>query len=148
MAHMRSEYSGTLIRDLLLHAERRVAAEERRFIHENYGIGRSDFFVLDHLWSHGPLPVSVIGRKVLLTSGSITSAIDRMENRGFVLRNRNPDDRRISMIELTPLGRELIETNTVRHAELLEDLVSQLSGAEKSQLANILRNLADGAKTG
>ena len=52
------------------------------------------------------------------------------------------------MIELTPLGRELIETNTVRHAELLEDLVSQLSGAEKSQLANILRNLADGAKTG
>ena len=136
---MREGYSGPLIRDLLLRAERRVAAEERRFIHENHGIGRSDFFVLDHLWSSGPLPVSVIGRKVLLTSGSITSAIDRMENRGFVGRNRDPNDRRISMIELTPLGRELIETNTVRHAELLENLFARLSGAEKSQLANILK---------
>jgi hypothetical protein len=43
------------------------------------------------------------------------------------------------MIELTPRRRELIENNAVRHAELLENLITRLSGAEKSQLANILK---------
>lgn len=119
-----------------------MAVKERRFIHENCNIGESDFRVLGNLLNHGPLPVSVIGRKVLLTSGSITSAVDRLEKRGLVCRGRNPNDRRISVIELTGVGRETIETADVQHAEMLENLVSPLSNAEKSQLANILRKLA------
>ncbi len=130
------------MRHLLHHAEWAVAAEERRFIHKNYRMGESDFRVLDNLLNHGPLPVSAIGRKVLLTSGSITSAVDRLEKRGYVSRSRNPDDRRISVIDLTRIGRETIETADVQHAEMLENLVSPLSDAEKSQLANILRKLA------
>ncbi len=68
------DISGPVMRHLLHHAEWAVAAEERRFIHENYRMGESDFRVLDNLLNHGPLPVSAIGRKVLLTSGSISKS--------------------------------------------------------------------------
>ena len=43
----------------------------------------SDFAVLEALLHKGPLPVNEIGRKVLLTSGSITVAVDRLESRGI-----------------------------------------------------------------
>jgi MarR family 2-MHQ and catechol resistance regulon transcriptional repressor len=41
------------------------------------GLGLSEFAVLEVLLHKGPQPVNVIGRKVLLTSGSITAAVDR-----------------------------------------------------------------------
>src|SRR5712692_8134164 len=45
------------------------------------GLGRSDFAVLEVLLHKGPQPVNIIGRKVLLTSGSITAAVDRLQSR-------------------------------------------------------------------
>src|ERR1700730_14653038 len=46
----------------------------------------SDFAVLEALLHKGPLPVNEIGKKVLLTSGSITVAVDRLETKGLVER--------------------------------------------------------------
>jgi MarR family 2-MHQ and catechol resistance regulon transcriptional repressor len=45
------------------------------------GLGLSDFAVLESLLHKGPQRVNVIGQKILLTSGSITTAIDRLESR-------------------------------------------------------------------
>src|SRR5262249_61635194 len=54
----------------------------------------SDFAVLEALLHKGPLPVNEIGRKVLLTSGSITVAVDRLETKGLVERRASSADRR------------------------------------------------------
>jgi len=48
------------------------------------GLGLTDFAVLELLLHKGPSPVNVIGSKVFLTSGSVTTAIDRLENRNLV----------------------------------------------------------------
>ena len=47
-------------------------------------LGLSDFAVLEVLLHKGPLPVNSIGVRVRLTSGSITTAVDRLEQRGLV----------------------------------------------------------------
>src|SRR5260370_31799394 len=54
----------------------------------------SDFAVLEALLHKGPLPVSEIGRKVLLTSGSITVAVGRLEGKGLGERRAHRADRR------------------------------------------------------
>jgi MarR family 2-MHQ and catechol resistance regulon transcriptional repressor len=53
---------------------------------EALGMCPSDFAVLEALLHKGPLPVNTIGKKVLLTSGSMTAAIDRLTSRGLVER--------------------------------------------------------------
>jgi len=50
------------------------------------GLGGSDFAVLEVLPHKGPQPVNIIGKKVMLTSGSITAAIDRLESRKLLRR--------------------------------------------------------------
>jgi DNA-binding MarR family transcriptional regulator len=55
----------------------------------------SDFAVLEALLHKGPLPVNEIGKKVLLTSGSITVAVDRLETKGLVERRASGADRRV-----------------------------------------------------
>ena len=72
------------------------------------GLGLSDFAVLEILLHKGPLPVNTIGRQVMLTSGSISTAIDRLEDKGLVRRQACPNDRRVTYVTLTPTGRTLI----------------------------------------
>jgi len=102
---------------------------------------RTDFAVLEVLLHKGPLPVNTIGRKVLLTSGSITTAVQRLEKRGWVRRTPDSSDRRIVRVELTDPGRERIETAFAEHAERLEEAFSPLSSAEKDTFLKLMRKL-------
>src|ERR1041384_7202449 len=77
----------------------------------------SDFAVLEALLHKGPLPINEIGKKVLLTSGSITVAVDRLESKGFVERRASGTDRRARIVHLTKDGRELITRVYADHAE-------------------------------
>ena len=68
----------------------------------------SDFAVLEALLHKGPLPVNEIGKKIQLTSGSITVSVDRLEARGWVERRASGTDRRARIVHLTKEGRKLI----------------------------------------
>jgi len=107
----------------------------------------SDFAVLEALLHRGPLPVNTIGKKVLLTSGSITVAVDRLEERGLVLRAPDPFDKRVTLVHLTPAGKELIEQAFCEHARQLEGLVSCLSDEERVELTRILKKLGLNAES-
>ena len=105
------------------------------------GLGTTDFAILEALLHKGPMPVNAIGKKLLLTSGSITTAVDRLVAKGYVARNDDPDDRRVRMVELTRAGRELIEPAFARHEQDLEQIVAVLSASERTTLVNLLRKL-------
>lgn len=56
------------------------------------GLGSSDFTIMEALLHKGPLQINQIGERVLLSSGSMTVAVNRLENKGFVQRIKDPSD--------------------------------------------------------
>ncbi|HEV3277018.1 MAG TPA: MarR family transcriptional regulator [Terriglobia bacterium] len=108
------------------------------------GLCDSDFRVLEALLHKGPLPVNVIGEKVELTTGSITTAIDRMEAKWLVVRKRHPQDRRVRLVELTTKGRRLIEQAYAQHAIDMERAARTLSRRERTTLIGLLKRLGKG----
>jgi MarR family 2-MHQ and catechol resistance regulon transcriptional repressor len=104
-------------------------------------LGDSDFRVLEALLHKGPLPVNVIGHKVDLTTGSITSAIDRLEEKCLVTRKHHPDDRRVRIVELTTTGQRLIEKAYAQHQLDMDEAVRGLSREERTALVNLLKRL-------
>lgn len=105
------------------------------------GLGLSDFAVLELLLHKGPQPVNVIGKKILLTSGSITTAIDRLESRKLVHRTAHPEDRRTRLVELTDKGKRLIECAFRRHALDMEETMAVLTRNERLELIRLLKKL-------
>jgi MarR family transcriptional regulator, 2-MHQ and catechol-resistance regulon repressor len=100
----------------------------------------SDFAVLEALLHKGPLPVNEIGKKVLLTSGSITVAVDRLETKGLVERRAHGTDRRARVVHLTKEGRKLITRAYADHAADMERLASaSLTRAERETLIGLLK---------
>src|SRR5580698_224539 len=75
---------------------------------EEAGLGLSDFAVLEALLHKGPLPVNTIGPIVDLTPGSISTAVDRLVEKGLVSRVESAEDRRVRIVALSTLGKDLI----------------------------------------
>jgi len=102
----------------------------------------SDFAVLEALLHKGPLPINEIGKKVLLTSGSITVAVDRLESKGLVERRASGTDRRARIVHLTKGGRELITRVYADHASDMERLAAaSLNRNERETLIRLLKKI-------
>jgi MarR family transcriptional regulator, 2-MHQ and catechol-resistance regulon repressor len=102
----------------------------------------SDFAVLEALLHKGPLPINELGKKVLLTSGSITVAVDRLESKGLVERRASGTDRRAKIVHLTKAGKELIARLYADHAADMERLTSaSLTKAERETLIRLLKKI-------
>src|SRR6476660_3906414 len=102
----------------------------------------SDFAVLEALLHKGPLPINEIGKKVLLTSGSITVAVDRLETKGLVERRAHGTDRRARIVHLTKEGTKVITRIYADHAADMERLASaSLTKEERKTLIRLLKKI-------
>ena len=101
----------------------------------------TDFAALEALLHKGPLTITELQGKVLLASGSMTAAVDRLEKRGLVVRKFSRSDRRVRVLELTREGNRLAASSFMKHAEDLEALMAVLSKKEKEVLYGSLRKL-------
>src|SRR5439155_14830461 len=101
----------------------------------------SDFAILEALLHKGPQPVSELGRRIDLTSGAMTTAIDRLEARRLVTRADHATDRRAWVIHLTPEGRALITKVFARHRDAMERAMRGLSKTERATLTDLLKQL-------
>ena len=101
----------------------------------------SDYAVLEVLLHKGSLPVNAIGEKVLLTSGSMTTAVQRLEKKGLVVRERSEGDARVVLVHLTNEGMSLIQEVFTAHAEDLDELFIEFSEDERIQFAGLMRKL-------
>src|SRR5438270_2212015 len=133
--------SGVHVWLVLWKAAQAVEAYAKRSI-EHLELGGSDFAVLEALLHKGALPVNEIGRKVLLTSGSITVAVDRLEAKGLVERRASKDDRRARIVHLTKEGGRLITRAYKEHAADMEQLANaSLMKAERMTLIRLLKKI-------
>jgi MarR family transcriptional regulator, 2-MHQ and catechol-resistance regulon repressor len=139
--------SGVHVFLVLWKAGRAVQAFAERSVSAS-GMGGSDFAVLEALLHKGPLPVNEIGKKVLLTSGSITVAVDRLERKSLVERRAHGTDRRARVVHLTAAGRKLITRVYADHANDMERLAAaSLTKSERKTLIALLKKIGYEAAT-
>lgn len=135
-----ADSSGIHLWLILWKATRSLEAHAQRSI-RGFDMCQSDFGVLEALLHRGPLSVKELGAKVLLTSGSMTAAVDRLTARGLVTRQDDAKDRRSRIIHLTDAGRELIERVFAEHRDAMEQAVAGFPVEERLALIESLRRL-------
>ena len=135
-----SEESATRVYLVLWRATRAIEENAARSV-STLGLGHSDFAVLEVLLHRGPQPVNVIGKKVLLTSASITAAVDRLETRKLLRRTSDPKDGRSRIVELTQSGRRLIEQAFQKYERDMEETMAVLKSAERVDLVRLLKKV-------
>jgi DNA-binding MarR family transcriptional regulator len=110
-------------------------------LHASYELKIGEFDVLSALKrANGvALTPSQLYQSMLLSSGAMTSRLDRLESRQLISREHCPQDRRSVKVSLTPQGKKLINAVYPVHFALLKDLLSPMSASDKRQLAALLK---------
>lgn len=109
------------------------------------GLTYSDLDVLATLRRAGApfrLTPTALRRSVLLTSGAMTACLNRLEARGLLTREADPDDRRVLAAALTSAGRELADQAIGPRFSDAAEALANLTADERKGLADLLRKLS------
>jgi DNA-binding MarR family transcriptional regulator len=92
-----------------------------------------------------PLRMSDIAQRLTLSPGGTTKVIDRMEALGYVARRADPDDRRATVVEITPEGRRAhTRTRAIVDAELEAAWAGHMTESEARVIVDVMKRvLAD-----
>jgi DNA-binding MarR family transcriptional regulator len=104
------------------------------------GVNRSDGKCLDVLQEHEPMTAGALAEELGLTTGAITTLLDRLEKAGYVTRTRDTVDRRRVLVELTPRARRRIEELYGPMAEHGREWFEPLSDDEIRLLTDFMRH--------
>src|SRR5213592_1084463 len=135
-----TDASGTHLWLIMMKAHRTLARLATRSI-ESSEVGLSDFAIMEMLLHKGPQPVNEIGRRVELTSGAITTAVDRLESLKLVAREAHPTDRRARIVRLRPKGGALARKSFAVHKAAMDLAAGSLSKHERAALIELLKRL-------
>lgn len=114
-----------------------------------YNLQKGEFDVIATLKRAGKpyqLTPTKLHQSLLLTSGAMTSRLDRLEKAGLILRQPSPTDRRSVQVQLTLLGLGLVNKVLPLHIENEKKALSALSENEQQQLSLLLNKLTLGLK--
>jgi len=126
----------------------RAVTEPARQHLKRWDLSPTEFAVLEVLYHKGPLPLSALAERVLITGASMTYAVKQLERRGLVRRRPSAEDQRFVFGELTDVGRTLIAEVFPEHAEEIRRGMQGLSRQEKRQAAELLKRLGLAAAAG
>ena len=132
--------SGSHIRLVFGKAHMAIEQVDRESIGHT-GLSVTDFMILEALLHKGPLPINTIGEKILLTSGSMTAAANRLVGRGLIERVQDPVDGRRFYLHLTNKGLQLISSAFQRHRETLDQLFECLDREERDEFVRLLKKV-------
>jgi MarR family 2-MHQ and catechol resistance regulon transcriptional repressor len=108
-----------------------------------YGLSKSSLNIL-MLLRHGSdegIQLHDLGELLLVSRANITGLMDHLENKGYVKRLVDPQDRRVRHARITPKGEALLDEFMPVHYRNLKGLLHDLSGEERETLVGLLKKV-------
>lgn len=120
----------------------------RRATEEVIGMKLKQLIALDHLRQQQGCLQQVLGQSLMLDPNNCVLLLNDLDDRGYVERRRDPADRRRHLVEITPAGLEAL-SGAERKLESLEDeVLANLSAAERTELHDLLAKALAGQEPG
>lgn len=101
------------------------------------------FDVIATLANQPPMTCKTLGEKTLITKGTLTGILDRLEMKGIIERKANEEDARSQKVALTSTGQEIFEHTFPTHMQHLEKAFNQLSPQKMTELTTSLEQLRE-----
>lgn len=105
------------------------------------GISINDMHIIEAIGIEQPKNMSSVAKKLQVTVGTLTIAINSLVKKGYVVRVRSEEDRRVVLISLTALGERAFHHHMKFHNEMIQATLQGLSEEETQVMARALTNL-------
>jgi len=104
-------------------------------------ITNNDMHVIEAVGIEEPKNMSTIAKRLSITMGTLTISMNNLVKKGYAMRIRSEEDRRVVYIRLTEKGRRAYRHHAQFHHEMIEAVVRNLDNEEKGILIKSLVRL-------
>lgn len=136
---------GEMINDVLVNLFNEILKlEEEAIITEEFqDITNNDMHIIEAVGLSGENTMSLVAKKLGITAGSLTTAVNALVNKKYVIRRRNERDRRVVFLALTPKGVHAYEHHREYHRKMTDAVIRNLDESEIPVLLKTLNGLSD-----
>jgi len=107
------------------------------------GVSQSRLELLHKLFEVEEISQTALQKKVNIDHAAVTRHLKQLEERGTVVRRKNPDDNRVTFVRLTEEGRSRIEGYCKEKERFIEDVLQGVSEDDRSRLAELLAHIQE-----
>lgn len=131
-----------LIRDL----DRLISSIGKQFTNarkgfQNRDVSGPEFFLLRHVAVEGSRNVSQVAEQFNLNQATVSNIVHSLHDKGLLVRGRNPDDRRVTLLDVTEAGRAIVEEIESQRFEEFKQLLGRLTTEDLAELVRIFSKL-------
>ena len=117
-------------------------AEEKAIITEEYkDITNNDMHIIEAIGIEEPRRMSDIAKRLNVTMGTLTTNMNSLEEKGYIIRERSKTDKRVVLVVLTPKGKKAFCHHRGFHRNMIKAIVRGLDEDEMKVMIKCLLNL-------
>jgi len=132
-----------IVNELLVDIFNRILIIEAEYMKkQNVKLSMNEIHVLEAIEKVEESSMSNIANKLHITVGSLTTAINTLYQKNYVVRDRDSEDRRKVIIKLTDLSYEVLKKHDLFHEQMIDSIFKELNVGEDKVLIESLRNLS------
>ena len=129
--------------ELLVDIFNRILIIEAEFMkNQHVKLSMNEIHVLEAIEKVEEPSMSNIAKKLHITVGSLTIAINTLYQKKYVIREKDPNDRRKVMIKLSDSAKDVLRKHDLFHHEMIDSIFSELNVGEDQVLIESLKNLS------
>ena len=99
------------------------------------------FLVIQALWENEPATLKEISQNVSVDYATLSTLLDRMVKAGWVIKERDPSDKRYWQVSLTKKSRSMTTTFMAEQEETNQTMTQKFTESEKLLLFRMLKDL-------
>ena len=103
----------------------------------------NDFHVIEAIGLEEPKSMKTVANLMKVTTGTLTKAMDGLTEKGYVIRERSKQDKRVMWVSLTEKGKKAYEHHEAFHCDMIQNIKGQLSEQETAILIYAVAKLID-----
>ena len=109
-------------------------------------ITKPQMFLLYAINNHGVCKLALLAEEMEVKPSAITVMIDRLERSGYVKRTHDTVDRRSVLVEVTPLGKDMLEKSIQERNDILKHYLVRLEPKEVLMFTELLEKIVNSDK--
>ena len=131
------------LNEVLVRLFRNINAIEEQVIKlsDYHNMTTNDMHVIEAIGVEEPRNMTAVARALMVTTGTLTISVNSLVKKGYVVRSRGEEDRRVVYISLSERGRRAYEHHAKFHKEMIESVAKELTREEMEVLVKALSKL-------
>lgn len=104
---------------------------------------KAEFYLMNMLYNKRPASITVLADRLKVSKTTVSKLIRCMEEKGYVQRRTDSDDRRITYIQLTEQGKKLTRSCILSNKKSLVDMIDRIGEEDTNELIRILNKIVE-----